>query len=479
MVLIESSPNNLDLRQGSDAQAERIGGLIYDALVKKDEHFILQPCLATSWEQPDALTWVFHLRDGVRFQDGKPLTADDVVWSIRSMYDGTLVTVKGAAFANVAGVEARDRLTVVVHMKVPDESLLFNLSDGLFGVVERGAGKDEGLHPVGTGPFKFVSQVQDKDVVLERNPDSWSGVPKIERARFDVVPETITAALMMKKGAGDAESNVLTPDMVQALQGAPGLRTESALGSNVVYMNFNDTDPILRDRRVRQAIACAIDRRTMVATIWRGQAELAHTLLPPGHWAAAPATEMATYDYDVARAKRLLDEAGFPVKANGVRFPLTIKTSTDETTRLEAVTLQQQLRAVGIDLEIRSSEFGTFYADITKGAFQIYVLRWIGVNEDPDIFRYVYATSSFPPSGSNRGHYSNPKVDALLAAAAAERDQAKRRVEYIEVQKIIAEDEPSVPLWYQDVKVIHSQRLVNLHLSPNGDYDFLRDAELR
>ncbi len=147
-----------------------MGGLIFDALVKKDEHYNLVPWLATSWEQPDALTWVFHLRDGVRFQDGRPLEAEDVVWTIESLIDPKLglISAKSGNFGSVDQVEARDRLTVVVHMKRPDAGLLFNMSDGLFGVVPRGAGSDFGLHPVGSGPFRFVSQVQDKEVVLER-----------------------------------------------------------------------------------------------------------------------------------------------------------------------------------------------------------------------------------------------------------------------------------------------------------------------
>src|ERR1019366_4510001 len=154
VVIIESSPNNLDPRQGTDAQSEHVGALIFDALVRKDEHYNLAPWLATSWEQPDPLTWVFHLRDGVRFQNGQPLEAADVEWTVESLIDprlATLISAKSGNFAAVDRVAARDRLTVVVHMKRPDAGLLFNLSDGLFGVVPRGAGIDFGLHPVGSG----------------------------------------------------------------------------------------------------------------------------------------------------------------------------------------------------------------------------------------------------------------------------------------------------------------------------------------
>lgn len=479
VMLIESSPANLDLRVGTDAQSERIGALLFDALVKKDDHYNLTPWLATSWQQPDPLTWVFHLRDGVRFHNGQPLTADDVVYTIASMIDGSLITAKGGSFSSVARVEATDRLTVTVHLKRPDAGLLFNLSDGLFGVVPKRAGRELGLAPVGSGPFRFVSAVQDKEVVLAANRDYWGGAPKISRVRFAVVPDQITTALEMQKGSGDIESNAISLDMVYALRGAPKLALASGASSVVVYLNFNVDDPRLRDRRVRQAIASAIDRQAIVDALWRGQAVLADSLLPPGHWARAVDDQLAQWPHDPARARALLAAAGLQPDAAGVRLRLTLKTSTDETTRLLAAILQQQLRAVGIELSIRSAEFGTFYSDITHGAFQMYALRWIGSNEDPDIFRYAYSSLSFPPKGGNRGHYANARVDALLNAAAASSDLEVRRRDYVEVQQILAEDLPGIPLWYLDNEVLYNRRLKGIVPSGSGNFDYLATASLR
>jgi peptide/nickel transport system substrate-binding protein len=479
VVIIDSSPNSLDLRVGTDAQSERIGSLIFDSLVRKDEHFQMQPWLATRWEQPDPLTLIFHLRDGVRFHNGQPLEAEDVVWTINSLRDGTLITSKSGAFAAVVETTVLDRLTVALHLSRPDASLLFNLSDGLFGVVPRGSGKDLGSHPIGSGPYRFVSATEDKEVVLDRNPGYWAGPPRIERVRFPVIPDAVTVALEMQKGSADVASNELTLDMVHALEGARDLEIERGPGSPVMYLNFNVTSGPLRDKRVRQAIACAIDRQAIVHALWRDQARLASSLLPPSHWAAAAPAELAQYPHDVARARALLDAASYKPDAHGVRLHLEMKTSTDETTRLLATVLQQQLAAAGIALTLRSAEFGTFYADVTRGAFQMYALRWIGSNEDPDIFRYAYGSDRFPPRGGNRGHYSNPRVDAMLTAAASTADEGVRRAAYLGVQQILAEELPSIPLWYPNNEIVHTARVQGIVPRGSGSFDFLREAWLR
>jgi peptide/nickel transport system substrate-binding protein len=155
-----------------------------------------------------------------------------------------------------------------------------------------------------------------------------------------------------------------------------------------------------------------------------------------------------------------------------------MKTSNDEGTRLLAAVLQQQLANVGIALDLRSYEFATFYSDVTRGAFQMYSLRWVGGNEQPDIFSYAFLTTSFTPKGANRSHYSNARLDALLGDAAENSDMTKRCADYGEAQQILAADLPAFNLWYLDTIVVHNRRLTNVVPAPSGNYAFLETAEL-
>jgi peptide/nickel transport system substrate-binding protein len=473
-MVIESSPNSLDLRVGIDSQSEHIGSLIFDSLVHKDAHFNLEPWLATSWETPDPLTYRFHLRTDVHFHNGQKLTSADVKYTLDSMRNGTVITAKAAAFAHVDHIDAPDAATVVIHLKRPDAALLWNLSDGAIGIVPVGSGRDFAFHPIGSGPFRFVSQLQDENVVLERNDNSWQPRPAIERIRFAVVPDAITRALELEKGSADVCINCLTADMVYALIKRPNLQVESAPGTNLNYISFNTQDSVLRDMRVRQAIAYAMNRPLIIHSLWRDRAQLAESLLPTQHWAWTG--DVQQYPYDPARANALLDAGGWKRGKDGVRVHLAMKTSTDETSRLLAMILQQQLRDIGIALEVRSFEFATFYSDISKGAFQMYTLRWVGGNEDPDIFRYAYDSNSFPPHGANRGRYSDAVLDKLIREAAMSGDQALRRADYVKVQQILAAELPSINLWYLDAVLVHTRRLENIKISSSGSFDFLRTA---
>jgi peptide/nickel transport system substrate-binding protein len=460
---------------GLDAQSERIGELIFDALLKRDEHLNVQPGLAERWELTDPLTYVFHLHRDVKFHDGRPLTAKDVKWTFDSLLEGKVRSTKSATYRQVDRIETPDDLTVVFKLKQPFATLPWNLSEGASGIVPYGSGDEITRRPIGSGPFRFVSAEQDKEVVLERNDEYWGEKARLQRVRFMVVPDTTTRALELRKGSADAAINALTPDMVLALEKDPRLEVQRGPGTVLAYLSFNLRDPILKDVRVRQAVACAINRKPMIEYLWRGFARPASSILPMQSWAYSGDTQQFTYN--PARARELLDAAGYPLK-NGVRFRLTMKTSTDESTRLLAAVLQQQLRDVGIALEIRSFEFATFFADVTSGVFQMYSLRWIGGNEDPDIFEYVYHSAKFAPKGANRGFYTSPRVDALIDQARAEADPAVRKVLYAQLQKILAEELPSINLWYLDTVLVHSRRVKNVQVNPSGNYNFLKTAKL-
>src|SRR5450631_2205912 len=475
VMIIESSPTNLDPRVGIDAQSERIGELLFDALLTRDQHLNVQPGLADRWEIPDALTYVFHLHRGIKFHDGRPLTSRDVKWTFDSLLQGKIRSTKAAVYRFVDHIEAPDDVTVIFHMKEQDATLLWNLSDGAIGIVPYGSGEEMTRHPIGSGPFKFVSAETDRDVIVERNDDYWGEHAKLARVRFAVVPDATTQALELRKGSGDVAINSLTPDNVYTLSRDPNLLVERASGTRLAYMGFNLRDPILRDARVRQAIAYALDRGPMIEYLWRGQAQPARSVLPVQSWAYDG--NVPAYNHDIAKANQLLDAAGYPA-VNGVRFHIAMKTSTDENTRLMVAVMQQQLREAGIVLDIRGFEFATFFSDVQHGAFQMYSLRWIGGNEDPDIFEYAFDSAKFPPNGANRGYYSNPKVDALIDKARREIDPKVRKPLYDDVQRILAEDVPAINLWYLDNVLVHTRRVRNVKLNPAGNYDFLRTAEL-
>lgn len=475
VMIIESSPTNLDPRVGLDAQSERIDELLFDALVRRDEHFNVQPWLAERWEVPDPLTYVFHLRHEVHFHDGRPLTSRDVKWTLDSLLSGKLISPKASTYASIGSIDAPDPWTVVVHLKKPYASLLWNLSDGAFGVVPYGSAGNLAQQPIGSGPFRFVSARQDQDVVIARNDAYWGPKPYIARVRFIVVPDETTRALELRKGSGDVLINALSSDTVRALRREPKLQVQTSPGTNYAYLALNLRDPILKSVQVRQAIAYAIDRQEIIHYLLGDMAREANSVLPPQSWAYNPNAQ--DYPHDPAAANRLLDEAGFPKKKGGYRFQLTMKTSTDATTRTLAAVLQQQLRAIGIDLRIRTYEFATFYADITKGAYEVHSLRWIGGNQDPDIFEDIFATDSFAPKRQNRTFYSNPRVDQLIDIGRSTTDQEERKRAYFEIQEIVNRDVPYVNLWYFDNVLVHTRRVRHLQISPSGNYDFLKTAQ--
>ena len=475
VMVIENSPTNLDPRVGLDGQSERIDELLFDDLCTRDEHLNVQPGLAERWEIPDPLTYVFHLHQGVKFHDGRPLTSRDVKWTFDSLLQGKIRSTKAAAYRLVDHIDALDDSTVVFHLKQPFATFLWNISDGAIGIVPDGSGDEISRHPIGSGPFRFVSAEPDKEVIIERNDTYWGEKPNLKRVRFAVIPDATTRALELRKGSADIAVTSLSGDTVLALEHETNLEVLQAPGTVLGYLAFNTRDPILKDVRVRQAMAYAIDRTVIIHYLLRDFARPAYSLLPPESWAYNG--DVPRYDYNPQKARQLLEQAGYPA-VNGVRFHLTMKTSTEESPRLVAAVLQQQLREVGIALDIRTFEFATFLSDVIRGAYQLHTLRWIGGNEDPDIFEYVFHSAKFSPNGGNRTYYANPRVDLLIDQARGELDQTVRKQIYAEIQEVLAEDLPYINLWYIENVMVHSRRVRNVTLNPSGNYDFLKTAEL-
>jgi ABC-type transport system substrate-binding protein len=511
--LIESMPVNLDPRIGTDANSQFLDGLIFSSLVGRDADMNIVPDLAERWETPDPLTYVLHLRRGVKFHDGRPLTSADVKYTFETILKSEVKTPKRGTYGMVARMEAPDDATIVFHLREPYASFLWNLTRPGVGIVARGSTVAENSrHPNGTGPFRFVSATADEDVILERNRDyfGWRKVASdahpampgaktdevrisfepqdnsrsesggatalVERVRFRVVPDAIVRALELRKGTADVLINGLTPDMSVTLA-KEGLIAEEHPGTTLGYIAFKLDDPILAHREVRQALAYATDRQTLIRYLMRGQARPASSLLPANHWAYE--AKVKQYDFDPALAERLLDAAGFHRGAHGVRFHLELKSSTEESARLLCEALADQWKRVGVAIELRPLEFATFYADIVRGSFQLYTHRWVGGNNDPDMFEYVFSSKKIPPDGANRGHYRNAALDALLDEQRIEMDHEKRKKILSEIQKIVAEDEPYINLWYWDNVCLHQTRLGNVAISPTGDYEFLQNATLK
>ena len=470
-LLIESNPANLDPRFATDGQSQHLDSLLFNSLVERDDQMVLHGDLAESWETPDPLTYVFHLRKGVAFHDGRALTSADVKFTFDYIRDAANHSPKRGTFRLVAGIEAPDPATVIVRLASPDASLLWNLCRLALGIVPVNAAANFAQHPIGTGPFRFVSQAQDDDVILARNEQYFGGVPTIENVHVRVVPDAIVRALELRKGSADVEISSLSSDMIPVLAKQRDLAVTERPGTNVMYLGFNLSDALLRRREVRQALAYATDRAALIRYLLHGQARIAEGILPPSHWAYEG--DVTHYALDEARAEQLLDAAGFPAQKNGVRIHLLLKTSTEEPARLIAAALQQQWRKVGIELEIRPLEFATLLSDSIKGNFQINLLRWVGANNDPDIFSFVYSSARIPPDGANRARYRNAEVDKLTAEIQVEMDQKKRKALCSQVQKIVATDLPVFPLWFVDVVSVHRRDLGELNISSAGDFDFL------
>ena len=452
-------PRNLDPRLATEASAYRINRLLYDRLTDFDDRYRPVPALAR-WERLAPTHYRFHLRSA-RFHDGTPLTSADVLATYQSVLDPATGSPHRGALAMIESLAAPDPVTVDFHLKHPDPLFPGHLTLPILPARALESGHDFATRPLGSGPFRFLAR-DEGSITLERLADG-------QRVRFVAVKDPTVRVLKLLRGEIDLLQNGLPPELVAYLEDRPRVRLLRSPGNRFSYLGFNLEDDSTGDPRVRQAIAHAIDRDAIVRHVFAGAARPAETLLPADHWAAA---KLAPYPYDPERARALLREAGY-TRAHPLR--LTYKTSSDPFRLRLATIIQHQLAQVGVQVAIRSYDWGTFYGDIKASRFQLYSLAWVGIKL-PDIFRYVFHSEAVPPAGANRGRYRNPEVDRLIEQAEREPDLERQAVLYRRVQALIHRDLPYVPLWYEDNVVALRDTIRGYTLASDGNFDGLARA---
>lgn len=475
VVGVTSGPNNLDPRVGTDDVAGKTAQLIFNNLMTLDDHLRVVGDLAERLDNPEPTVYVATLRRGVMFHDGHELTSADVVYTFRAFLDPSFISPRKGAYRILQSVDARDRYTVVFTLKEPFGSFPVNL---VMPIVPDGAGPLFREHPIGTGPYRFVRYLVDDRVELAPFDGYFGGRPKNNGVVLRIVPDDIMRGLELRKGTMDIVVNDLAPDIVHQLERDADLQTVKSPGTDYQYIGVNMRDRILKDLRVRQALGYAIDRRAIVDYLRRGLATPAVGLMPPMAWAFEP--DVFSFTYDPAKARALLDEAGYrDPDGDGPlpRFQLTLKVSNIEFNRLQSAVIQQNLRAVGIDLDVRTYEFATLYADVLTGNFQLFTLQWVGGSvADPDILRRVFHSSQTPPYGFNRGFFSDPRVDRLLDEATVSTGEAQRRMLYGEVQQLVARAVPYISLWCKTNVAVAQRSLTGIRVPPDVDFVFLKDV---
>lgn len=472
---LEGSPTTLDPRYTTDAYGSRILPLIYNGLVTTDRHGSILADLAGSWKIIDKQTYLFRLRPTICFSDGSACTSKDVKATIDFMRKPDNGCPAYGSLNIIKSIRTPDSRTVVFQLKKPFASFLYALTSYIVPASYCQQKQKKHIGIPGTGAFRLVEFSRGHQIILDRNQHYDLAGPHLDRICFKIIPNDTTRILALKKGTVDLVQNAIPPYALKFFQRDQNLRVLSRQGSGYKYIGYNLKDPIVGNIMVRRAISLAIDRRQIIRYLLKGQARPASGLLPPEHWAHAPFLKAVPFDPD--QAARLLDQAGFPPKApDGIRFSLSYKTSTNQESYEIAQIIKKQLAAIGIRIDILRFEWGTFFADIKKGNFQLYSLKWVGI-QDPDIFYYIFHSSSIPPHGANRGRFSNREMDNLLEKSRTVIDRKKRRQIFYRIQQIIAEQEVYTSLWYRNDVVIMKRKLEGFEIYPGGAYTSLRKVK--
>ncbi|PTQ99083.1 peptide/nickel transport system substrate-binding protein [Paraburkholderia sp. GV068] len=459
----------------------KVSAKVVEGLLEYDFSLQPKPSLATSWDiSDDSRKYVFHLRHGVKWHDGQPFTSADVAYSLQ-----TLRQVHPRAkttFANVTAITTPDPYTVVITLSKPAPYLIKAFSSSETPIVPRHLyeGSDPLTNPannapIGTGPFRFVKWVRGSYIEYARNDDYWDkGKPFLDKIVVKIITDPAARTVAFEDGSIDLSGDTPVPlsDLAR-LKNSPKLALDSRgyeFQAGVTRIEFNLDNPVLKNLQVRQAIASAIDREVIRKVIFYGYATpLASPIIPSNpYYDPAP----TPYPYDVERANALLDAAGFPRKADGTRFALTVDPlPIGELPARTAAYVKSALARVGIAVTVRSQDLPAYLKRIYTDRDFDFSINGMSNLFDPVVgVARLYTTGNFRRGVpfTNGSHYSNPQIDRLFAQAAEETDEAKRKQLFSQIQQILERDLPDLNLVAPRYLTVYSRAVHNHTTGPDG-----------
>ena len=447
---IAQMPLNCDPRYATDAASERVNRLIYQPLVDFDAATKPAWILARSDAVSDTEYRFTLIKNRANFHNGAALTAADV----KATYD-SFETLKdsphAAEFANIKNIKIEANDVVIFQLKQADKHFLEKLIIGILPKSLIDQNHDFSHDPIGNGALKF---------------DSWQNKLRLQRVKdgqminLTEVKDPTVRVLKLLRGEVDLIQGDLPPELVKHLQSKPEVMVKTSMGANFSYLGLNMQDPVLKQLKVRQAIAYAINRQSIINQVMVKNSRMANQILPPEHYTNAASVNLKPDDYNPELSKKLLQEAGI-----NLPLKLVYKTSTDAQRVRFATIMQAQMREAGIDLTIKSLDWGTFFADVKAGNFQLYGLTWVGI-KTPEIYAKAFGSQHFPPNGFNRGHFADVELDKLLADENWPAATAR-----------IHQQLPYIPLWYEGQFAATQKNVINYSPKADGNWDDLATIE--
>lgn len=465
IVAITGEPRSLDPFSSNDNHSTTIQGQLYDTLFVQNEKYEVVPSLVNEYSWVDDTTLNLTIKDGVKFSDGTDLTVNDVLFTINRGYDSEYLTwiVENIDAANTKILE--DGKTLEVKMKTPKADQLAAFCF-LYIVSEKAVtteGYDPEGAPIGSGPFTLSKQVKGDRIELVKNENYWNGAPKYTTLIFRIITEAASRTIEIESGGVDIIYNVLPTD-IPILESAAGVVIHRAQNFSLNFIGFNCTREPFTNTKVRQAITYAVDKAALVDAVYGATGSVATGPISSVIWGYSP--DVMQYTYDVEKAKALLAEAGFP---DGFSTSITISDSQQRIDTAEI--LQNQLKAVGIDLKVNVLENATYLDKIVANDFDMFALGWTTTTGDADYGLYETFHTGMP-TWSNTTQYSNPELDKYLDAGRATVDEAARKEAYLQAQKILVEEAPEIYLWNGEEILAARDNVKGLMLSPSGRHTF-------